>query len=108
YNTRALNVEMPYLYVSTTIKKYGEVIINVVNRHKEKAITTDIISQKGEFSGEFEVYEVNGPDIKAKNSFDQTLVQTEQKESLQAGGATMTYSFPAHSYTLIKGKIETE
>jgi len=100
--------DVPYLDVSATHKENGEVIINVVNRHKDKAITTDIISQKGIFDGEFEAYEVNGPNIKATNDFDEINVQTEQKSSIQANGSEMTYTFPAHSYTLIKGKIDTE
>jgi len=99
---------VPYLDVSASYKDNGEVIINVVNRHKDQAITTDIISQKGEFSGEFEVYEVNGPDVKANNNFKETKVKTEKKSSIQADGSEITYSFPAHSYTLIKGKIKTE
>lgn len=99
---------VPYLDVSATYKDNGEVIINVLNRNKDEAITTDIISQKGKFSGEFEIYEINGPDVKARNDFGQTEVQTEQKESINANGTEITYSFPAHSYTMIKGKIETE
>lgn len=99
---------VPYLDVSATYKNNGEVIINVVNRHKDKAITTDIISQTGNFRGKFEVYEVNGSDIKAKNDFGKTEVETKQKQSINANGNQITYSFPAHSYTLIKGKIEAE
>jgi len=99
---------VPYLDVSATYKDNGEVIINVLNRHKDQAITTDIISQKGTFSGPFEVYEVNGPDIKAKNNFDETKVKTEQKSAINASGTEITYSFPPHSYTLLKGKIVTD
>ncbi len=98
--------DVPYLDVSATYKENGEVVINVVNRHKENAITADIISQTGEFSGNFEIYEVNGPNVKARNDFDQTEVQTQQKESIEADGTQITYSFPAHSYTLLKGRIE--
>ena len=54
-STKQTNV--PYLDVSAAYNK-GEVIIAVVNRHKDKAITTDIICQTGEFAGNFEVYEV--------------------------------------------------
>ncbi|PAU95945.1 alpha-N-arabinofuranosidase [Aliifodinibius salipaludis] len=100
--------DVPYLDVSASYKDNGEVIINVVNRHKDKAITTDIISQKGKFTGGFKVYEVNGPDVKAQNNFEETNVETEEKSSIQADGSKVTYSFPAHSYTLIKGKITTD
>src|SRR5699024_12499037 len=75
--------DVPYLDVSATYKEDGEVIINVVNRDNDEPITTDIISQKGELSGELEVYEVNGPDIKDENDFDQIKVQNEQKQPIK-------------------------
>lgn len=100
--------DVPYLDVSATYTEDNEVVINVVNRHKDEAINTDIISQQGIFDGEFEVHEVNGPDIKAENDFDQTRVKAEQKSYLNANGEIINYTFPAHSYTMIKGKISTE
>ena len=66
---------------------------------------TDIINQKGEFSGNFKVYEVNGPDIKSMNDFGKETVKTVSKSDIKAKGNKLTYSFPAHSFTMIKGKI---
>lgn len=96
--------DVPYLDVSATVNG-KEVIINVVNRHKDKAITTDILAFEGEFTGDFEVYEVNGPDIKAMNDFGKANVETKTK-SLKGKGNKVTYAFPAHSYTMIKAKIK--
>jgi alpha-N-arabinofuranosidase len=96
---------VPYLDVSATYKD-GEVVIAVVNRHKDKAITTDIICQTGTFSGAFEVFEVNGPDVKSANDFDRNEVKTVKKDPVKTGGGSFTYSFPAHSFTLLKGKIK--
>ncbi len=99
--------DVPYLDVSAMYKENGEVYICVVNRHRDEAITTDLICQTGAFSGEFEVFEVNGPDIKAGNDFDGEKVSTEQKGNLSVGdGSQVTYSFPAHSFTLLKGKVQ--
>jgi len=96
---------VPFLDVSATYNN-GEVIICVVNRNKDKAISTDLISQEGLFSGDFEVYEVNGPDIKSENDFGKTTVETKQKTALKVKTADkVTYSFPAHSFTMLKGKI---
>lgn len=96
---------VPYLDVSAAYNN-GELVIGVINRHKDKAIATDLISQEGFFDGKFEIYEVNGPDIKAENDFDKTNVETVKKESVQVNRAeTFTYEFPAHSFTLLKGKI---
>lgn len=95
---------VPYLDVSATING-NDLTICVVNRNKDKGITTDIISQTGDFNGNYTVYEVNGPDIKSSNDFDKTTVKTELKPSIKAKGKQITYSFPAHSFTMIKGKI---
>jgi alpha-N-arabinofuranosidase len=50
---------VPYLDVSATYKD-TELFFCVVNRNKDKRITTDIISQNGPFNGSCTVYEVNG------------------------------------------------
>lgn len=96
---------VPYLDVSATYQD-DELVICVVNRHRDQAITTDIISQTGEFSGPFEIYEVNGPDIKAVNDFGSEVVKTVKKEDLKAKGTLVSYSFPPHSFTMLKGKIK--
>jgi alpha-N-arabinofuranosidase len=95
---------VPYLDVSATYKD-GEVTIAVVNRHKDQAITTNILSQNGAFSGNMEVYEVNGANVKSMNDFGKTEVQTVKKPSLKVSGTKFPYSFPAHSFTLIKAKV---
>src|SRR5699024_5391942 len=60
---------VPYLDVSASYKDNGEVTICVVNRNKDKSITTDLISEVGDFSGDFKVWEINGPDVKSTNDF---------------------------------------
>lgn len=98
--------DVPYLDVAASYKDDDELIITVINRHKDNSITTDLISQEGLFDGEFEVYEVNGPDIKAENDFGITNVETVQKESIKVSNEEkFTYEFPPHSFTMLKGKI---
>ena len=96
---------VPYLDVSATYNQ-GQMILCVVNRNKDEAISTDIICQTGEFEGNFEVYEVNGPDIKSINDFGKEEVKTVNKPSLNANGDVITYAFPPHSLTMIKGNIK--
>jgi alpha-N-arabinofuranosidase len=84
----------------------GEVILCVVNRNKEKAITTDIQCQTGEFTGSFNVFEINALDVKAMNNFDKETVKTVTKADVNAKGNKITYSFPAHSITMLKGQIK--
>jgi alpha-N-arabinofuranosidase len=95
---------VPYLDVSA-VNNNGELTICVVNRHKDKAIATEIISQQGRFAGAFKVFEVNGPDIKAENDFGREIVKTVQKPDINATGVSFNYSFPPHSFTLMKGTI---
>jgi alpha-N-arabinofuranosidase len=97
--------DVPYLDVSATYKD-GEIVICVVNRNKDESITTDIISQHGTFSGAFSIYEVNGPDIKSANDFNKENVRTNTKPALNANGNQFTYTFPPHSFTLLKGKLK--
>ena len=96
---------VPYLDVSVAMNG-EEIIINVVNRHKDEAITTDIISQTGDYAGTVKVFEVNGSTVKARNDFDKTEVETKQKEDVKAKGNVLTYSFPAHSFTQLRAKIK--
>jgi alpha-L-arabinofuranosidase len=48
--------------------------------------------------------EVNGPDVKAMNTFGSTVVKTMSK-SVDVSGARLRYSFPPHSFTMLKGKV---
>lgn len=94
--------QVPYLDVSSAYnKEKNEIVLNVVNRHKDHAITTDIISQYGHFSGEATVYVVNGNDVKDQNSMTQQKVTT-QTSTIKVKGERFDYRFPAHSYTMIK------
>jgi alpha-N-arabinofuranosidase len=97
--------DVPYLDVSASVNN-NELIIAVVNRHKDRAISTDILLQEGSYEGKFSVFEVNGNDVKDANDFDSQNVLTKEKNGINAKGQKLTYNFPAHSFTLIKGKIK--
>jgi alpha-N-arabinofuranosidase len=101
--TKQSNV--PYLDVSATYNN-GDVVICVINRHKDNPIRTDIVCQSGEFSDVLKVFEINASDIKATNDFGVENVKTVSRPDLKAKGNTVTYSFPAHSLTMIRGKLK--
>ncbi len=93
--------QIPYLDVCSAYnKEKNEVILNVVNRDKDYPIKTDILSQFGTFGAEAAIYEVNGNDIKDQNSAGKQLVKIK-KATLNVKGEKFSYSFPAHSYTMI-------
>lgn len=102
-NTHLANV--PYLDVTAALDG-DQLVICVLNRHKDKAMTTEIVCQQAAFASEVEVFEINGPDIKSENDFGKTTVKTVKKNNLKSVKPTFKYSFPAHSITMFKGKIK--
>jgi alpha-N-arabinofuranosidase len=95
---------VPYLDVSAACDN-GRVTICVVNRHKDRPVSADIIAQEGKFAGKFTVSEVNGPDIKTMNDFGSEPVKTVQKPEIGVSGDRFQYAFPPHSFTLLQGTI---
>jgi alpha-N-arabinofuranosidase len=95
--------DVSYLDTSASIDN-GTLVINVVNRHKDQPIETEIEVQDKQFTGPVAVSEVNGPDIKAENDFGKTTVKTVSK-SASADGHKLRYTFPPHSYTVLKTKV---
>lgn len=81
-----------------------ELVLNVVNRHKDKDIEAEIISQEGTFSGKVFIEEVNGPDIKAENSPTDEKVKISTKD-MSVSGSRFRYRFPAHSFTMIRSRL---
>lgn len=98
--------ENPYLDVSAAYDhNTKELVVNVVNRNKDQAVSTDIQSQFGSFSGKARISEVNGNDIKDVNDLQSQRVKTVTRE-IPVKGVTFTYAFPAHSFTQIAVKLE--
>jgi alpha-N-arabinofuranosidase len=95
--------DVPYLDVSAAFDN-GSLVLNVVNRHRDQAIETSFDLEDKTYSGAVAVSEVNGPDIKAENDFGKTTVQTVER-SVSASGKSLRYSFPPHSYTMLKTRL---
>ncbi len=96
---------VPYLDTSAALDTDGTLVLNVTNRHKDSAVDAVFELEDKQFSGDFEVFEVNGPDIKSENDFDKNTVQTTKKPAIRASGAQLKYNCPAHSFTMLKGKL---
>jgi alpha-N-arabinofuranosidase len=73
----------------------------VVNRTAEKATEAEIALVAGQFAGPVEGWVVNGPDIKAQNTFDAPNAVTVRNFNAQAGGTTLRYTFEPHSVTAL-------
>jgi alpha-N-arabinofuranosidase len=78
--------------------------VNVVNRHRTQPLEVDFEAEDKQFNGNVEVTEVNGPDIKSENTFDAAAVKPVKKSAM-ARGKTLHYSFPPHSYTMLKTQL---
>jgi alpha-N-arabinofuranosidase len=95
--------DVPYLDFSAAYDN-GTLVLNVVNRHQTESLPATFELEDKKFSGTFQVSEVNGPDIKSENNFGSTVVKTTTKGA-EASGTRLRYSFPPHSYTMLKGKL---
>ena len=97
--------QVPYLDVTSVYNgKTQEIIINVVNRHKDKAIETSIVNQFGNVDSKATAAEVNSSGLQDENNDQVQKVRTAVKEI--TAGDTFNYTFPAHSFTQIKIKIK--
>lgn len=91
--------DIPYLDVTAALNdSLKEVVVNVINKHETKAITTDIVLQSGDYTGSFKANEVNGETINSTNSKTKEDVKIVTKE-IKFKGNTIRYIFPAHSIT---------
>src|SRR5436305_2026569 len=95
---------VPYLDTSASYNTDGTVVLNVTNRHQDQVLDATFELEGRRFSGDLQAFEVNGPDIKAENNFDASPVKMTQKPA-SASGASLKYTFPAHSFTMLKGKL---
>jgi alpha-L-arabinofuranosidase len=98
---------IPYLDVSASYAE-GErlMVINVVNRNMERAVSTRIISDTGAFVGNATVSVINGEDLNAPYTFEQRESYAPATSTLRASGRTFNYSFPPHSFTQIRVRVE--
>lgn len=76
----------------------------VINRDREQSHTTTIRFVDALAISGGSVYEVNGPQPESQNSFAQPSVVTAQERALELKGdsQTFTYTFPAHSLTVLR------
>jgi len=102
YKSRRFD-RVPYLDASASLDG-ADLVVNVVNRHQDQAIEAVIGLEDKSFAGAVSVAEVNGPDIKAQNDFGKMAVAA-RTSTANAGGNSLTYNFPPHSYTQLKARL---
>ncbi len=95
------------LDVSATLDEAKKsVSIYVVNRSETDALETTITLDSANFAGAVQAYVVNGPDIRAENSFNHPDTVGVVKTNLSAAGKSFVYTFEPHSVTVLVSAIE--
>ncbi len=100
---------IPYLDVTTVYsKETGTAYINVVNRSKDKTITTDIVSNSGNFTGKAEASIVNSESLTDPFVFEKQSQYLPVTKEIQVSNNKLAYTFPAHSFTQIRVNVTSK
>jgi len=90
------------LDVSATLdESRKQLVVYVINRSQTEAMETTISLTAGQFAGNVQASVVNGPDIKAENTFEKPNQVGTRETTLKASGQSLTYSFEPHSVTAL-------
>jgi alpha-N-arabinofuranosidase len=101
--------QLKYLDVSATYNpRERAVYVNVLNRSKDKNISTRIDNQEGRIESEVGVWEMNHPDLKAVHTFgdDKKVRPTTRTVSVTVDNNGFNYTFPAHSLTILRLRLK--
>jgi len=101
--------ELKYLDVSASFNaKDKSLYVNVLNRSKDKDLTTRVENQEGQLDNGGTIWEMNNADLKATNTFnaDQKVRPATRSLAMKVENNGFTYTFPAHSLTILKLKVK--
>lgn len=106
FNTESYKA-IPFLDVTSVYSKSNHTVyINVINRHQDTAIATDIFSTTGTFAGKAEAALLTADDLDEPFTFDKKNQYTPVIKEIETEDNQLSCSFPAHSFTQIKVKIK--
>jgi len=100
--------DVPYLDVSATYAADGGTLfVNVLNRSKDRDLAARIENQAGAVGREVRVWELNHPDLKATHTFgdDERVRPVRRTMRAEVGENAFTYTFPAHSLTILEVSV---
>ena len=83
-----------------------ELMVAVVNRDPERAITTTVELIDTAATSSITAYEVNGSDPGVSNSFEQPRSVDVRESRKDVSGDRFEYTFPAHTVTVLRMQIE--
>jgi alpha-N-arabinofuranosidase len=100
-----------YLDVSATYNpSQNTVYLNVLNRSKATDISTRIENEEGHLEGRVGVWEMNNSDLKATHTFgeDKNVIPKTRTTSSDVSENALTYTFPAHSLTILRLTLRSQ
>lgn len=86
---------------ATLDAKKKKLAVFVVNRSQDKSLETKLSLTTGQFAGKLTSYTINGPDIKALNTFERPNAVRTRKANHTAKGKNYTHIFEPHSVTAL-------
>jgi alpha-N-arabinofuranosidase len=93
---------LPLVDVSATLDPDAKRLsVYAVNRSEHEATEATVRLVEGRFAGPVQSYVVNGPDIKAVNTFDDPHRVVSHKSDHQADGTSFDVTFEPHSVTAL-------
>jgi len=93
----------PFLDCSATLMNDGNILsLAVINRHKDKAIKTDLDIKGFGFSKQAKVILLNADSVTAANDFGRPESVVLKQSSYKISKNKFVYVFPAHSVTVIQ------
>lgn len=98
-----------YLDVSSTFNATThELYLNVLNRSEQKDLPARISNVEGQLAAAVEVWELNHADLKATHTFgaDSKVRPVVKTISPAMSGNGFNYTFPMHSLTILKLKVQ--
>ena len=101
--------QLLYLDVSATYNTRDRAVyLNVLNRSKARDIATRIQNEEGTLKPDLAVWQMDYPDLKATHTFsdDKKVVPKTRTLSATLEKNGLTYTFPAHSLTILRLRVE--
>ncbi len=96
-----------YLDVSTTFDpKTGTLFLNVLNRSEKMDISARIETVSGRFGGNAEIWRMYHDDLKVTHTFGDDRKVRPQVTQTAAAGTSWVHTFPKHSLTIVKVKLQ--
>ena len=94
---------VPFLDVTTVYSKETQTVyINVINRHQNQAITSDVIGYEDIFRGSAQASTISTDSLEEVFSFDKQASYMPAVKDIPLINNRITCTFPPHSFTQIK------